>query len=190
MDPRIFELVQLTARELGDQWTAEPNPDLHWQARLIRTDGALLTVNEQQDDTGRISVNGANPTHDGRRLKLAAHPQLTFRADRGPVALSRDITRKILPGYAEQYERALRDDAARQAVARKTRATLDAVAQRLPFWDVLSLHDELNHISPTGAMLTATTSASGERVKLDFRDLAFAEAAALLDAYARITATD
>ncbi|MER7952360.1 hypothetical protein ABTY59_33705 [Streptomyces sp. NPDC096079] len=188
MDARTFELAQLTARELGEQWTAHPNPDLHWQVRLVRTDGALLTVNKQQG-ADRVSVHGANPTHEGRRLKLDTHPRLTFRADRGPVALARDITRKIMPAYAELFERAVRDDAARQAITKRRTATLDAVAKCLPTWG-FCLSDELNHISLTGALLTATASANGERVSLDFRDLTPRETAALLDAYAQVTANN
>ncbi|MFB7031023.1 MULTISPECIES: hypothetical protein [unclassified Streptomyces] len=183
MEARTLELVQLTARELGGQWTAQPRLDIHWQARLVREDGARLLVAEAEP--GRVEVTSTNPVINRRQVWIDQELRLTFKIDRGPAALARDITRKIMPGYEQLFAHARSTAVAQRDAAERSDRILSRLAGCLPAWTRTGTGD-IQH-EQGGTLITMNTGTDGYTVGLALTGLTPDQAAVMVSTYAELT---
>ena len=103
----ILETLQQVAVELsvldGATWQVEPNAN--WQARIknATNDEALFVSFGYKDPIQRCEVSGSYPDkyHVYSRYK-PANASASVSATRAPVAIARDIYRRVVPTYREQ----------------------------------------------------------------------------------------
>lgn len=109
------------AVELGAGWTAEHEPgDWGGSHRLHGPGGALLRIDKDGygDVPTRVEVLGLFSGVSAPRHWHENH-KITVAVSRGPVALAREITRRLLPDYLPALEAAQQREA--DAVARVAR---------------------------------------------------------------------
>lgn len=118
MNTSLRPFAQEVATALGAGWQLEPSDDIHRWPALVRADGAKIWFNRKGygKDANRIYVHGGWPhnpvtnqvetpyfseySENGRSA-----PQISVNADRGAVAVARDIARKFLPVYQPLFDK-------------------------------------------------------------------------------------
>lgn len=124
--PAMHDLTEALAAELGTGWTAVDGG--HFMA-LDGPDGQHLTLLPLARQRDRLQISGALPWQARNATQPDPHV-ITVAADRTPVSIAADITRRLLPAYAPAA-RAAREVARRTAAAADARrARADALAAR------------------------------------------------------------
>lgn len=116
--PENLDIIRSTsgflATALGPGWRVNPEFDHSWGAVLEGPDGLSLLLDMSQD--GKISITGCAPgggTFEHTRIGVSMY--------RGPEAVARDITRRLLPGYRLELASALEERAALEAARERRR---------------------------------------------------------------------
>lgn len=101
------------AREIAehlDGWTYQPGIKGVRDAMISMPDGATIIISINWKDKTKLSIAGRYPTHKG--YLYPSHVQgcnddIKVSIDKSPEQIAKDITRRLLPQYLEQYHRGL-----------------------------------------------------------------------------------
>ncbi|NLF00441.1 MAG: hypothetical protein GX601_05615 [Anaerolineales bacterium] len=131
MDQQVdAALVHAIAAELGSSWRANIDPQHRWGASIERpADRARLWVVFRD---GKIEVSGSFPQgRDGYTYGPRDPRRIGCSPSRGARAIARDIQRRFLSWYEEEYANAVqrRDESERQLAWRD--ATIQELAETL-----------------------------------------------------------
>lgn len=137
--PDLDAIADAIARELttnlDDTWTAgmPKNGSTHYR-EITGPKGMSLSVHgpgwgSQRD---RLYVSGTLPERQGSSIAHdQTRPKATYRADREPASIARDVRRRLMPGYREAFEIVYRRaeahdqyESAAEANAKKLRAIM------------------------------------------------------------------
>jgi hypothetical protein len=128
----LYYTAQRIADALGFGWTviAPPEDELQRWVDLQRDDDREcgLRLSRQWNDETRYRIAGRYPSHEGNSgLRYQeAQAEITVSASRTPPQIARDILRRILPVYMEQYPRCQ----AAVATMREHKATTTETTER------------------------------------------------------------
>jgi hypothetical protein len=125
-DHALRDLAEQTTPHLADGWHHDetyPHPG----AQIAHLDGRRLLLRIAWNKPGRVTVSGVFPDGHLGLVDCTDRGTITVRLDRGPEALAREITRRLLP----HYESALAAVRERIAQANAARAAREALAQRI-----------------------------------------------------------
>jgi len=118
----VYDLAVGIAAELGPGWIARRE---EYGIYLVSGD-ARLAADEQFNRPGHLTVAGCYPKTSAERIPQSV---ITVRADRGVPVITREIRRRLLPGYSAQVQRILDynaaeayEDGLRQVMAEKVAA--------------------------------------------------------------------
>ena len=126
-------LVEQIADALGDEWRKRADDEpRHCMACIKRADGAVISMRSKNH---RLSISGSYPRCDqfwfGPRDK--DRPRITVSMGRTADAIAKDIERRFLPKYGNEYIKAvnqqddyLRDKAAQEACQHELEEILHA----------------------------------------------------------------
>src|SRR5690349_24873057 len=100
--PETHDIIRSTAgflaTALGSTWRVDPEYDSSWGAKLEGPDGLSLLLN--MSTRGKVEISGFMPANpDGGRFP---NTHIGVSRDRGPEAIAREITRRLLPPYREE----------------------------------------------------------------------------------------
>lgn len=117
MSAADYELAVKVAAGLGGGWQASPGE----YGPVITGDGDVrLHLEADWRKPGRVEVSGVYPSTRRERLDRAG---ISVRADRGPMVIASEITRRLLPGYLAELGR-VREFNAREAAGAGLREAL------------------------------------------------------------------
>ncbi len=139
-DQQLAELARAVASHL-DGFTAHAVDDFGYTLRLDHPDGRGLYLHRQHNNHSRVEIVGAYP-HSDYYFRTGEHVSITVAISRGPVVISREITRRLLPVYTQVLGK-VHAHIAKQAAdhANRTRAARRLVAL-IPG---ASIHDDGRH---------------------------------------------
>lgn len=115
------------AQFLGQEWSFDNGAVA---GSLQHRDGRRLQLQATADPRTRIIVNGLLPDQSST-ARLSSH-RITVAANRGPVALAHEITRRLLPRYDEEFALVQRQLEADRRDAEQRAAVVDQVLTLLP----------------------------------------------------------
>lgn len=119
----VYYLAAQVAAELG----GGARPHRAEDGAVITAGEARLSLEISWRDPGRLVVTGIYPPTRLERLHRAS---ITVRIDRGPAAIAREITLRLLPGYLAELGR-VSDHTARETRDGGLREALGAEVTRL-----------------------------------------------------------
>lgn len=127
----LTELARDVAEHLGEDWVMlGASPDVDGR-ELLRDDGALLRLRfTSSHSRGSVTVLGIFPGAFHDRPLGQPTVQIRAAAARGPHAIARDITRRLLPAYLPALERVRRFQR-EQAVAATARGRVANQIRRI-----------------------------------------------------------
>jgi hypothetical protein len=122
-DHALRQLTAQAAPHLGTGWQQDQTQTAHHRADLTHPDGRRLILRTERRRPGRAIVTGAYPDNHVQLGRRSEYPEITFRIDRGPAALAREIAHRFLPRY-EPLLAEIRDQLRAAAEAAQAREEL------------------------------------------------------------------
>lgn len=98
----------------------QPDPHGNGRPRLVAANGMALYLTQGWDTPARVIVAASYP--DAKDVQVYGGPrhEITVALSRGGEVLAREITRRLLPGYLEDFNKVVkRIEAARQQKAER-----------------------------------------------------------------------
>jgi hypothetical protein len=146
IDHQLRALARGIAEHL-DGFRLVTDDELGHAAWLEHPDGRRLFLRRQGGQDGRVEIRGAFPDSD-YPFEPGERPRpLTVAAGRSPVAVAGEITRRLLPGYAQvlasvqaRIARQAADHTSRIRVARRLAAILPGATVRDDGRHVVTVH--------------------------------------------------
>jgi hypothetical protein len=137
----LRQTAGMVATEMGEGWSVDPGTPDTQRPTLLGPDGArvLFTGHGYGDDeksTQKLELIALYP--DGTLRDMYPSPEsvrINVTRDRGPAVIAREITRRLLPKYLPELERAQawkRKDAARKVEQERVAAELFELAGDRP----------------------------------------------------------
>ncbi|MBU0491790.1 MAG: hypothetical protein KKA73_06455 [Chloroflexi bacterium] len=123
-------LVTAIAAELPPDWGVRPpTADDPYSIEIDGPAGAGIHIG--QDHTGRLVITGCWPPSYGTWYfhPREGAPTITVRADRGPLAIAGEISRRFLPAYLPLYAQQVQDRIATIAREAATESLADELAR-------------------------------------------------------------
>lgn len=89
----------------GDTWSVEDPGEQHWSVYLVRKgdDGAVSGRVFIRLDGDRVEFTSTYPAHTV--WPKPEHVKITAARDKDPKVIARDIARRLLPKYLEEWQR-------------------------------------------------------------------------------------
>ncbi len=174
-----------TARRIADhlpEWRAEEDTWNPAASQLSHPDGRRIRIRPLHPlrDLGRLAIEGQAPSAVRGALARTQCQSITVRADRDPAAIAREICRRLLPAYTDEFT-ALAEQADRIAKAEASRTEITArLASLLP--QFTGQAGILTHRSVRGRERCRAV-VSADAVTLELTDLTPDIAYAVLTAY-------
>jgi hypothetical protein len=100
MSVEIPAIATEVARELGNGWCVDPAWDANGRM-LDHTDGRRLHVHKPWNKDGFVAVSGVYPHPTAYYFRPEDRFEINVRADRGAEVIAREVTRRLLPDYAD-----------------------------------------------------------------------------------------
>lgn len=124
----------------GDTWSVEDPGEQHWSVYLVRKgdDGAVSARVFVRLDGDRVQFTSTYPAHTV--WPKPEHVKITAARDKDPKVIARDIARRLLPKYLEEWQRVAEGNEKDQRAFVARGAVLEDLRQVLPL-DLLHKDD-------------------------------------------------